>query len=239
MGWVTSFLCVSIHLALAVVDLNVQEIQYVADHLTDKKCDQLMEALGEKTFMIHPERFTTPKPVQGHPEAPCVRRIRAWSKDQGKNMTFEFLALRLREIGLEKEADKLSRTVLGETVQELHRYFLDDPFKEMIPTKSFMVDKDDLTTKLLPVLDEEDKYDRLFVAVICMTVLCATLCMSISVCLVCPRLGHYICVRACPSLCSSLYDVMIDSCHRVWYGGRRSMDKYLFVTPPGGSGLMV
>ena len=38
-------------------------------------------------------------------------------------------------------ADTLSKKVLHETAEQLHRYFLDDPFKEMIPTKSLMLDK--------------------------------------------------------------------------------------------------
>ncbi|CAL1534322.1 unnamed protein product [Lymnaea stagnalis] len=222
---------------LCIVDMNPQELQYVSDHLTNKKCNELMQALQQKGFELHREKFRKPDLKQKMP--PCLVRLREWSLGPGHNMTFEFLALRLKEIGLEKVADTLSRSVLGETVLELHQFFLDDPFKEMIPTQNLMLDKSEETTKLIPVVDGEDKDEKLFVTIIILTVICLTLCMSLSVCLVCPRLGHFVCDKACPSMCTVIFDIIIDGCLQCWYSSRKSMDKYLLQAPKGGGGLMV
>ncbi|XP_055862084.1 uncharacterized protein LOC106071416 isoform X2 [Biomphalaria glabrata] len=225
--------------ALAVVDLNPQELQYVSDHLTNQKCNELIDALNQKGFQLHPELFPVHTKFRGHPPRPCLVRLREWGKGQGGNMTFDFLALRLKEIGLEKVADKLSGLVLGETVRELHKFFLDDPYKDMVPTDSLMVDKQEDTTKMIPSDEGEDINESLFVAIVILTVICLTLFMCITVCLVCPRLGHIICQFACPTPCMVMYDTMINNCLNCWSITRRNMDKYMLVAPKGGGGLML
>ncbi|CAG5135806.1 unnamed protein product, partial [Candidula unifasciata] len=93
---------------------------------------------------------------------------------------------------------------------------------------------------LPPPQDDDSSYDKMFIAVIVLGVLAATFCLPLTVCLVCPRAFHFVCERACPSFCAVSFEIMVDGCHRVWYGSKRTADKYLFVAPKeGGGGLMV
>ncbi|KAH9502893.1 hypothetical protein Btru_074732 [Bulinus truncatus] len=233
------FHCLCVCPVEGVVDLNPQELQFVSDHLTNTKCDELIDALNQKGFVLHPELFPIHTELRGHPPRPCIVRLQEWNRRRGGNMTFDFLALRLKEIGLEKVANKLSRLVLGETVRELHKFFLDDPYKDMIPTESLMVDKVEETTKLVPFTGGEDTNDRLFVSIVILTVICVTLLMSITVCLVCPRLGHTVCEFACPKPCMVMYDTTMTSCLNCWADTRRNIDKFMLVAPRGGGGLML
>ncbi|BFZ18721.1 hypothetical protein BsWGS_21760 [Bradybaena similaris] len=233
-----------LHTTLVVgqVDLNAQEIQYVADHLTDQKCDELMDALHQKTFLI---RTSHVKSVVAKPSAdddrPCIDRIKEWIKGPGRNLTYDYLALRLKEIGLGEVSDRLAQAVMRETTDELHQFFLDNPFKEMIPTKSLMIDKPEVSTKLVPIAAAEgDDYEKMFIIIIVLAALAAALCLPVTICVACPRAFHFVCERACPSFCSVSFDIMVDGCHRVWYGSKKTADKYLFVAPKqGGGGLMV
>ncbi|GFN76731.1 hypothetical protein PoB_000323700 [Plakobranchus ocellatus] len=133
-----------------MLDLNPSQIQYVADHLTYRKCLHLIETLHEKGFWLKEQwEGSTPSVFMQRADfdRPCVIQLTNWCNGPGRNMTFDFLALRLEEIGLKKVARTLSRKVFHETAEQLHRYFLDDPFEEMIPTRSAMLGKPPLTEK--------------------------------------------------------------------------------------------
>ncbi|KAK3776530.1 hypothetical protein RRG08_060245 [Elysia crispata] len=224
----------------AVVDLNQQQIQYVADHLTYRKCLKLIDALNQNGFLLKEggDETSTPssQPLREDARRPCVIQLTNWCNGPGRDMTFDFLALRLREIGLQKVADTLSKKVLHETAEQLHRYFLDDPFKEMIPTKSLMLDKPPPTEELVPAPDLEDNQEKLFVAVTILGTICATFCTCVGVCLACPGLGRQVCRRACPEMCASCFEVALDNCGRFAKSFNQSANKHLFAAPQGRRG---
>ncbi|RUS85890.1 hypothetical protein EGW08_006374, partial [Elysia chlorotica] len=167
---------------------------------------------------------------------PCVVQLTNWCNGPGKNMTFDFLVLRLKEIGLKKVADTLSRKVLHETSEQLHRYFLDDPFKEMIPTQSLMLEKPQPTDELVPAPDLEDKDEKLFQAVVILVTICFTFCACMGMCMGCPDLGRQVCKRVCPEMCSACFDVAIDNCGRITKGIHQSAHRHLFMAPRGQGG---
>lgn len=221
-----------------MIDLNPQQIQFVADHLTYQKCLQLISALGQKGYWLkeqEEDETTSPamQPLHDDAHQPCVDQLTNWCNGPGRDMTYDFLDLRLREIGYKSVADTLSQKVLHETSEQLHRYFLDDPFKKLIPTRSIMVDKPVPTSHLAPAPDAEDKQESLFIAVTILGTICITFCSCIGVCWACPGLGRQVCRRACPVMCSSCYEVALDNCVRFAKGIKQSARKDLFMTPRG------
>ncbi|XP_012936043.1 uncharacterized protein LOC106011343 [Aplysia californica] len=229
--YVTSFASFS----AAMLDVNHSELRYVADHLTAQKCSLLLKALKQKQFQLQEQN-----PAIEFEPKPCMTRLTRWAEHEGRNMTFDFLALRLREIGMKRLSSRLSKRVLHKTSEELHRYFLDDPFREMLPTKSVMIPVA-TSAQLMPAPDEEDTHDHLFAVVVVMATICLTLFASACACILCPRASHFLCLRACPSVCSASCQVLTEGCQRAWHGTVSGAGRYMLVVPRGAEneGLLV
>ena len=118
------------------IDLNNQEILFVADHLSHNECRKLSEAL-------HMHHWNLDHPVTGahEPNQSCYQLIKHWDTHEGKGQTFHDLAQRLNQIGRRDLADKLSKTVYHEKSEAVRRNFLDDPFKKMIHQDSPMLEE--------------------------------------------------------------------------------------------------
>ncbi|KAL3876917.1 hypothetical protein ACJMK2_034698 [Sinanodonta woodiana] len=115
----------------------------VADHLSVTECRKLSEALRHKEFLLMNN-------VTGsqEPNKTCIYLLLMWDRTDGKGRTFEDLDLRLRQIGRTDIANKLSVAVLHEDAVELNKKIMNDPFKDMIPKDSVLLDAAGDTIKL-------------------------------------------------------------------------------------------
>ncbi|KAK6192217.1 hypothetical protein SNE40_003726 [Patella caerulea] len=126
----------------STVDLNIHELQYVADHLTLKECIKLESALQQKNFQLDvqdPNLYRKPK--KGTEKTPCIVRLLKWDRGIARKNTFHNLAIRLKELGFIELSDKLSKTVYHEKAYAIKNNFLKDPFKKLIPTKSSLLEE--------------------------------------------------------------------------------------------------
>eukprot|EP00918_Siedleckia_nematoides_P091790 GHVU01201522.1.p1 GENE.GHVU01201522.1~~GHVU01201522.1.p1 ORF type:complete len:235 (-),score=22.55 GHVU01201522.1:1234-1938(-) len=114
-----AIMCTMLTPIICTWDMNIHEIQMVADHLTLRECRRLSEALRETTYRLSHR-------VTGEKEAhvPCLGLLLQWDQHRGRNMTFHEMFLRLREIGRPDLAQKLSRTVNHELSENAKRNFL-------------------------------------------------------------------------------------------------------------------
>lgn len=137
----------------ATTDLNIHQLQYVADHLTDKECRKLAEALREKTFKIQ-NVLTGNK----EPNRICIALLLHWDRNEGKGKTFSDLSLRLRQIGRSDVANTLSKSVFHEKALAIKQGYLNDPFKEMIPTKSSLLDEEDVDSMIESKPEDDSQF---------------------------------------------------------------------------------
>ncbi|CAH1801942.1 unnamed protein product [Owenia fusiformis] len=123
---------------VGTIDLNIHELEMVANHLSIEECRKLSEAL-------HMTHFRLDHPVTGknEPKMGCLDLLLHWDSHEGRGKTFHDLAIRLNELGHKDLGDKLSRAVYHEQSFKVHKYFLDDPFKEKIHHDSKLLDEDD------------------------------------------------------------------------------------------------
>ena len=123
---------------ICTVDMNIHQLQMVADHLSQEECRKLAEALHENSLFLQ-------KQVTGEnePDKPCIFLLLRWERTEGNGKTFGDLALRLGQIGRKDLANKLSKIIYKEETDELERTFLDQPFKKLIPKNSFLLAQDD------------------------------------------------------------------------------------------------
>ena len=125
-------------ICLSTTDINIHQLQMVADHLEQAECRQLAEALHEK------KTFLQKQPTgEDEPEKPCIFLLLRWDRTEGHGKTFNDLALRLGQIGRRDLANKLSKAIYHEESEELQRTFLDQPFKKKIPKHSFLLAQDE------------------------------------------------------------------------------------------------
>lgn len=135
------YILVKLKFVKSTMDLNMHEIRYLAGKLSRHECKRLAEALHQNTYALQGT-------VDGssEPNVRCLYLLLRWDLTEGKGKTFHDLALRLRQLGHADLANKLSRTVYHDKAAAINKYFLDNPFKKMIPTESFLLDEEDMVT---------------------------------------------------------------------------------------------
>ena len=84
MIWISFFMLLCTFYSEATTDLNSHELRYLADHLTNKECRKLHEALKMRHFDLDHK-------VTGQKEArvPCIVLLRYWDKVEAKNSNFQ------------------------------------------------------------------------------------------------------------------------------------------------------
>ncbi|KAL8584733.1 hypothetical protein ACOMHN_035653 [Nucella lapillus] len=195
-------------LSQQTVDLNLRQLQYVADHLTVKECRRLITALYQMSFQLKESEMA---PVKGR--KPCLLRLTDWNKRGGEESTVEDLTVRLHQIGRTDVARDIAQAVYGETAREIHKYFLDNPFKETAnqPNSRLMEDEDEEEekTKRMRAVDyiRNAKVQRRF-ALAAVTLTLTSTCIIFAVVRVyCP--GS--CSTMCPERLVATYQAMQES----------------------------
>lgn len=121
---------------ICTVDLNIHQLQFVADHLEMKECRKLVAALHQGTFELKKESDDSDEPKQL-----CLGLLLQWDRAGGSGKSFDDLAFRLGQIGRSDLSKILSKSVYEEKAEELDRLFLKDPFKKTVPKDSALLDE--------------------------------------------------------------------------------------------------
>jgi len=95
--------------------MNLRELQFVSDHLTEMECRKLSEALSMEDYVLdHALTGSREKNVS------CITLLLTWDRSNyGRARSFHRLSLRLSQIGRKDLADKLSQLVYGEKTEEV------------------------------------------------------------------------------------------------------------------------
>lgn len=136
----------------STIDLNLTELQYLADHLHIEQCRKLVAALHFKSyekpnalnnasecfsistsfliFLIAEAKITK--------DTSCIYLLLHWnsSKNEGKGETHEIIQHRLRQIGREDLAEWLGKTTFQELGKDI-RAGLNFPFKDLVATEEY------------------------------------------------------------------------------------------------------
>jgi len=116
-AWVNMLLVGGEHVQVTVAtfDLNLRELQFVSDHLTERECRRLSEALSMEDYVLeHAVTGNNEKNVS------CITLLLAWDRsDHGRARSFHRLSLRLSQIGRRDLSDKLAQLVYDEKSDEV------------------------------------------------------------------------------------------------------------------------
>lgn len=105
-------------MVLATFDMNLHQLQYVSDHLTEHECRKLSEALSMDDFLLDHS-------VSGEHEKnlSCITLLLMWDRsEKGRARSFHRLSLRLTQIGRNDLSDKLAELVYDEKAEEVHGF---------------------------------------------------------------------------------------------------------------------
>ncbi len=125
-----------VSLSFATFDLNIHELQMVADHLGSSEYRRLSESLHSDS--LQPDHQLT---GDSEPELPCLDLLLRWDEREGKERSFHDLAHRLAQMGRTDLGERLSKVVNHEKAEAVRKTFLRDPFKEMINQDSSILEE--------------------------------------------------------------------------------------------------
>lgn len=96
-------------------DMNLHQLQYVADHITERQCRKLSEALSMNGMMLdHPASGANEKDLS------CIKLLLLYDRsDKGRAKSFVDVAIRLRQIGRPDVAEQLSDMVYQEKANQV------------------------------------------------------------------------------------------------------------------------
>ena len=116
--------------ANATFDMNVHEIQMVADHLTASECHKLIGVL----FKSRPSLKTksAPKSERDLQSKACLDLLVSWNKSDREKSSFLDVAFGLEALGRKDLAETLSEAVYHEKAENIQQKFLNDPFRRML-----------------------------------------------------------------------------------------------------------
>ncbi|KAJ9588519.1 hypothetical protein L9F63_018101 [Diploptera punctata] len=137
------------------IDLNLPELEYIADHLKRSECRKLVAVLHDPNFDIVNNIQAAERKIPD--DLTCLKLLIHWNSqtNEGRGETHVVLAHRLTQIGREDLAHWLSTTVFHQLSQDLNKSMLSDPFKELAATNDTNQRQDDMSTT-----EEEDGEDE-------------------------------------------------------------------------------
>ncbi|KAK4874916.1 hypothetical protein RN001_014276 [Aquatica leii] len=118
-------------LTKATVDLNLPELEYLANHLHSEECRKLVASLHFKSYE-KPQALEVAE-INVSKDIPCIRLLLHWNSQpgEGKGETHEILQHRLRQIGRSDLADWIGKTVFHQLGEEMMED-LKHPFDEVL-----------------------------------------------------------------------------------------------------------
>nr|XP_024218700.1 uncharacterized protein LOC112211381 [Halyomorpha halys] len=111
------------------VDVNLAELEYIANQLTPMECENLDKYLHSSTYEV-----TSQTNFFSFGERTCLEILIHWnsSPNEGLGETHSILSHRLKQIGRKDLADWLSNIVFQRLSTKLNKTVLANPFKEVI-----------------------------------------------------------------------------------------------------------
>jgi hypothetical protein len=162
---------------VATFDMNIHELQLVADHLASDECRQLVALL----------QTTDPGCSAGHgkveahtiPDIPCLDLLVSWDNTQGKDLSFHDISYCLEQIQRRDVADALAETVFNEKADTIQRTFLDNPFKQDISDNG--IDRADVNSANNIANDKKSTADKqdTYVDVVAVVCVCVAVCAAV------------------------------------------------------------
>lgn len=117
-----------------ILDMNEQQLAYIASHLSAQECYKLIAALHHLSYNL-PRNLTIPK--AGSKSFSCKNLLSNYSNGkepwEGENKSHEVIARRLRQIGRYDLADWLAISVFHHLAKGVNDSLLKNPFVEIRP----------------------------------------------------------------------------------------------------------
>jgi hypothetical protein len=156
-GGVLLMVAVVIGGVLATIDLNLQELEYVADHLTRSDCRKLVAALHDPNFYLENNIDAAERKIPN--DISCLKLLLHWNSKpgEGKGKSHVILVRRLKQLGHDKLAEWLSGTVFHQLGEELNKNLFLDPFKELAQTNETQGTVQETSA---PTKDDDDDEDE-------------------------------------------------------------------------------
>ncbi|XP_043262274.1 uncharacterized protein LOC122403058 [Colletes gigas] len=109
------------HVALGTIDVNVNELEYLAARLNPFECRRLIAALHYTSYELPNSLAAAVRDVDD--EIPCIRHLIHWngSPAEGRGNTHEALTHRLRQINRSDLADWLGKSAFAQLGKDLDR----------------------------------------------------------------------------------------------------------------------
>ncbi|XP_022815614.1 uncharacterized protein LOC111348910 [Spodoptera litura] len=128
------YLCLILFLQISfkecTIDINIQELVYIADHLTAVECRRLFASLHFASYNLPvslPDAETkVPK------EVPCIKLLIKWNSGnetfEGKGKSHALVEHRLRQLGKKELADWLGKLVFHKLAKNINKSLEDESY---------------------------------------------------------------------------------------------------------------
>ncbi|CAK9804053.1 hypothetical protein ANTPLA_LOCUS3924 [Anthophora plagiata] len=131
--WYTRFCFIVIlsrYKVLGTIDVNLNELEYLAARLKSFECRRLLAALHYTAYELPNNVAAAERNIDD--EIPCMRHLLHWNSSpaEGKGKTHEVLAHRLRQINRDDLADWLGKSAFKQLGTDLGRAMV-KPFGEL------------------------------------------------------------------------------------------------------------
>lgn len=118
------------------VDINIQELVYIADHLTAVECRRLFASLHFASYNLPVTLSDAEKKVPT--DVPCVKLLIKWNSGnetyEGKGKTHAVVEHRLRQLGKNELADWLGKLVFHKLAKHINKSLEDESYFEVLKT---------------------------------------------------------------------------------------------------------
>ncbi|KAF9411435.1 hypothetical protein HW555_009782 [Spodoptera exigua] len=175
------YLCLILFLQIPVkectIDINVQELVYIADHLTAAECRRLFASLHFASYKLPATLSDAEKKVPK--DVPCIKLLMKWNSGnktfEGKGKTHAVVEHRLRQLGKHELADWLGKLVFHKLAKHINKSLEDESYFEAQKSgtnnnQTYFEDKDSrFTGQRWTTIDS-----------ILSVTLCSMLCMTVS-----------------------------------------------------------
>jgi hypothetical protein len=167
----------------ATIDLNLQQLEYVADHLTKSDCRKLVAALHDPTFFLENNIDAAERKIPN--DISCLKLLLHWNSQpgEGKGKSHVILVQRLKQLGHDNLAEWLSGTVFRQLEEHLNTNLSEDPFKELAQTNETEGTLQDTSAQISNEdTDEEEEEEWLPID----TIFCVLIAVSVSLIIAIP-----------------------------------------------------
>ncbi|XP_059476065.1 uncharacterized protein LOC132197043 [Neocloeon triangulifer] len=108
----------------AFQDVNLSQLQHIANHISQTDCRRLVASLGSADFELDPRLLQEGLKLPA--TAPCIQLLVAWDKRERHQEVLMLLTRRLRQLHYPELAEWLSETTFEQLETDLRKEFAMD-----------------------------------------------------------------------------------------------------------------